>query len=439
MKLVYHNSSTVTIVENDTRILCDPWILDGEYYGSWFHYPKFVIDSTIYECDAIYISHIHGDHLSENSLKRFNKKIPIYINHYKSPFVKIKLKLLGFENIIEVGHSQEVLIGDISLKIFSADNCNPEVCGKFIGCSKVEEDFEYTQIDSLALFKSIKTNQTILNLNDCPYDLASNVIKKHFCEKIIIDLLLVGYAGAGPYPQCFEFETEELKLNAANRKKKKFIDQAVNYIDLVKPKFYMPYAGTYILGGKNHDLNKYRGVPTRNEGLDLIESQIASDSQGFILKSNDEFDLNNLPDYNVYENPDAYSSQLKSYKYFYESLQIPVFSEIEELMNKAVIRYHSVRKKIKFNSEIPLIIDVLGSYFMIYNNKNKLKKIDLKILQSLDKYVKISMDSRLLKLCLMGPKYGHYDNAEIGSHIKYHRKPDTYNRALYYCLNFLHV
>ena len=29
--------------------------------------------------------------------------------------------------------------------------------------------------------------------------------------------------------------------------KKKFLDYAVNYIDLVQPKFYVPFAGTYIL------------------------------------------------------------------------------------------------------------------------------------------------------------------------------------------------
>ena len=73
MKIIYHNSSTVSIIENNTKIVCDPWILDVEYYGSWFHYPKYDIDNNIFDCNAIYISHIHGDHLSDKSLRKFEK------------------------------------------------------------------------------------------------------------------------------------------------------------------------------------------------------------------------------------------------------------------------------------------------------------------------------------------------------------------------------
>ena len=65
MKIKIYRSSTVGIFSNGVKILMDPWLTDGEYYGSWFHYPYFKIDDYIDELnsyDAIYISHIHPDH-----------------------------------------------------------------------------------------------------------------------------------------------------------------------------------------------------------------------------------------------------------------------------------------------------------------------------------------------------------------------------------------
>ncbi len=38
-----------------------------------------------------------------------------------------------------------------------------------------------------------------------------------------------------------------------------------------------------------------------------------------------------------------------------------------------------------------------------------------------------------------GVKYVHYDNAEIESLINNYGKPNNYNRAIHYYLNFLHV
>ena len=39
---------------------------------------------------------------------------------------------------------------------------------------------------------------------------------------------------------------------------------------------------------------------------------------------------------------------------------------------------------------------------------------------------------------LSGPKNAHWNNAEIGSHLTFERKPDNYERGLYYCLSYFH-
>ena len=63
------------ISEKDTSILCDPWLVDGEFYGSWCIFPSLTIKPEDFDnVDAIYISHIHPDHFSVKTLKRMNKK-----------------------------------------------------------------------------------------------------------------------------------------------------------------------------------------------------------------------------------------------------------------------------------------------------------------------------------------------------------------------------
>ena len=41
MKLEFLKSATFLITKNNKNLLVDPWLADGEYYGSWYHYPKF--------------------------------------------------------------------------------------------------------------------------------------------------------------------------------------------------------------------------------------------------------------------------------------------------------------------------------------------------------------------------------------------------------------
>ena len=83
----------------------DPWLTDGEYYGSWCHYPYYDLDKNINEINsynAIYISHIHPDHSSENTLKKISKEIDIDLNIIDTPLSK-KLKNFKLIGVVEKG------------------------------------------------------------------------------------------------------------------------------------------------------------------------------------------------------------------------------------------------------------------------------------------------------------------------------------------------
>ena len=114
-------------------MLTDPWLTEGEYYGSWYHYPPFEDKNLAsLEYDFIYVSHIHPDHLSEKTFKALPYKKPVLIHNYESKFVKRKLEMLGFE-VIECNNADPFQFDNgSSITIYAADNCNPELCGKFL-------------------------------------------------------------------------------------------------------------------------------------------------------------------------------------------------------------------------------------------------------------------------------------------------------------------
>ena len=73
MKLTYLHSASVIIHNEDTKVLCDPWLVNGEFFNSWGIYPPYDFKPGYFsDIDFIYISHIHPDHAStlyQNSIK----------------------------------------------------------------------------------------------------------------------------------------------------------------------------------------------------------------------------------------------------------------------------------------------------------------------------------------------------------------------------------
>ena len=140
MNLTYLQSSAVMISNNDAKLLCDPWLVDGELYGSWSHYPPSKFKPEEFnDVDFIYLSHIHQDHFSQKTLSQMNKDIPIVIYNFESKSLKKGIEHLGFK-VIELDHNKRTkLKDDFHITILSADNCNPELCNKYFGCTPLEK------------------------------------------------------------------------------------------------------------------------------------------------------------------------------------------------------------------------------------------------------------------------------------------------------------
>jgi UDP-MurNAc hydroxylase len=444
MKIKYIKSACVAVESNGVKILTDPWLVDGEYYGSWCHYPPLEIDKEYFNnIDYIYISHIHPDHFSKKTFEILNKTIPVLIHQYASPFLKMNIERLGFK-VIELPHNQKTeLKNGITIDILVADNCNPELCAKFMGCGIVETKFKSTQIDSLSVISD--GNNSILNVNDCPYELAEESIEVVLNKYNKIDFLLVGYGGAGPYPQCFVLSDDE-REKAEESKILQFLSQGEKYISLVNPDFYMPFAGTYTLAGGLSNLQNNRGVPELEEAIEYFNNSSLinqSKSKSVVLNTYDYFDLETKRPSKNYipvkkdEKEQYIKDVLSKRKLDYEFDEEPTKEEVLKLVPSSYKRLNDKRKEINFISNTKVLIKLKEDLFIKLSfNGDDFELVEN--LNGLESFVEYQLSLKLLYRILRGPKYAHWNNAEIGSHIRYRRVPNKFERGLYHSMCFFH-
>ena len=448
MKIKLYRSATVGIEFDNFKLLMDPWLTDGEYYGSWSHYPQFDFENNLKEInsyDAIYISHIHPDHCSEETLKKISKNIPIYIHNYHKKFLKFKIENMGFK-VFELDNNKKTKIGsDIEINIIAADNCNPELCYKHVGCAILNDNKKNSQqIDTISIINNKK--YCIVNTNDSPFDLACETLDEINKQYQKIDLLLTGYSGAGPYPQCFPDLSTEKKISEGNKKKIYFLDQAYNYIKKLKPDFYLLFAGTYSLSGKLWNLEQFKGVPTFEEANQYLEKKLLTDyvknSKALRLNNDISYDFKNKKFSNPYKV--TLISELLIYsknflakkKRKYERNELINIDEIYELSLKAHSKFLNFKSLTNSIFKTDIYIQIKDKYIKIPFDDKKLTLEDN--INNDNDFLNLNLDERLLKDILLGPKHAHWNNADIGSHIQFSRNKNIYQKDVHYCLNFFH-
>lgn len=244
MKVRYIYSACLEIETPDIRILTDPWFSEGIYDGAWYQFPRIADPlEAIREPDLIYVSHIHPDHYDPDFLRALFAKWgekPVLIPDFAKNHLEVKARFDG----IAVTPIREKRFGDTALHIV------PNI---------IPTD---TDIDSALLVAA--EGQSVLNLNDCiwhePHVRELQSLIRTYTEEL--DLLALGYTGAGPFPQTyFDPETERAELEAAAAaKKEQFFTRYRRYAEAFPAKHRLPFAGKYILGGRLAPLNPYRGV-----------------------------------------------------------------------------------------------------------------------------------------------------------------------------------
>ena len=288
-------------------------------------------------------------------------------------------------------------------------------------------------------------DKNILNINDCPFELADSSLKKISQIYDNIDLMLLGYGGAGPYPQCVENFEDSKKEKESEKKRIKFLDMSKKFIKEINPKFYLPFAGTYYLSGKLSKLQKFKGVPSIEDASQYLERNIAGKSQCLRLSPDSTLSLNN------FETSDKYipinNSEIEEYlknvlskrKLSYENEKEDSIENIYDLAKKAHSRFLDKKKQFNLTLDTDVLIKLKNKFIHLDNSNDQINLKELREIESINKYVIYDLDIRLLKNILSGPRFAHWNNAEIGSHIKFTRKPDIFERKIYDSICFFHA
>ena len=398
-----------------TKILCDPWIVDGVFEDAWYHYPPLKTKlSDIQNVDGIYVSHIHPDHYDQRYFN-FSKDIPLIILDEEPNFLKKNLAKNGYNNFLEVKNNQTVEFKEFKLTLF-----RPFTKHVF------EESVLGNLVDSAIALED--NGVTAINFNDNQPDAnACSFLKNKFKN---VHFATLNYNAAGPYPSCFDNLTDEEKITEHDIILKRNFDHLCDIIPILQPKSVLPFAGSYVIGGKNYYKNRYLGTATWDECAEYLNKNLKFNSKVFCLRENQTYDIKNQKQLEKYEKLDVnhmkqYIQSLKDKKYEFENDQMPDISELKDNIKLASSSFVDRVKRFNVELESNIYLTIENEQVQIFKGKDN------------NKHLYCDLDLRLLNRILH--KKAHWNNAQIGTHISFKRKPNKMDPDAHMCLSFFHL
>ena len=419
MKVTFiSNACAIFESSKGTKILSDPWIEDGVFDGSWCHFHSLETSlQDLQDVDAIYVSHVHPDHFYERFFD-FRKDMPIIVLDHGFNFLHKNLEKLGYKNLIKIKDNDTKSFMDFKITMFKP----------FSKHNFFEENTKVGNlIDSAIVLES--DEQIIFNANDnSPNIEACQFLKEKFGK---IDLAMMNYNNAGPYPSCFDNLSEKEKKEEHFLNLERNINFLKENIKVLEPKNFMPFAGAYVIGGKRFKKNDYLGTTTWDEcAKRLIESR-QIEANIVCLREKDTFDLTSSKSNKKYEEIDIMKmksyieNNLRNIEYPYEKDEKPNIVSLEKDLKKSIELLKQRVEKINLKPDMEVSIFLEKKEIYVCKPENSKGRLECRL------------DSRLLKRILH--KDSHWNNAEIGCHIDFYRSPNYYSPDIHTMLQFLHL
>jgi hypothetical protein len=83
---------------------------------------------------------------------------------------------------------------------------------------------------------------------------------------------MMKYNNADPYPSCLSNLTEK-NYKEQNSSITKNIDLLHSNLKILTPKYFFPFAGSYVVGGKNYYLNKFLETMTWDKCIEILKNK----------------------------------------------------------------------------------------------------------------------------------------------------------------------
>ncbi|MGH7380676.1 MAG: MBL fold metallo-hydrolase [Candidatus Methylomirabilales bacterium] len=213
------------IVYKGFSLLTDPWLCGPAFLGSWTQYPPPVVDVSTLRPDAIVITHEHSDHFHEPTLRKFQRRTPIYVPDFPNRRLVERLAVLGFLNVYPMTFGKMYEVSDnFKLTCFEPG-------------SLWNDAIVLVEIDGLRL----------LNINDAGLNrrIASLVAP--------VDVVASQFSiGASGYPLTWTHLTEAEKVHIMKRACQGMLQMLREAMDLYKAKYLLPLASHFALWHPSH-------------------------------------------------------------------------------------------------------------------------------------------------------------------------------------------
>ena len=405
-----------------TRLLCDPWIEDGVYEGSWCHFPPLTTrPEDLLDVDAVYVSHLHPDHFDERTFD-FPRDTPLIILDHGPTFLMKILKGKGYTNLILIKDGETVAFREFRLSLFApfaSHIFHPAGVGNLIDSALMIEDGE---------LRVLNANDNVLTLE------AAHSLRQSFGR---LDLAMLNYNAAGPYPSCFDNYSHEEKMAQRLRILERNFMHLQALVDILEPRFILPFAGAYVLGGAQWRKNDYLATTTWDECGEWLKAHIVADTQVLLMREHDEFDIakgfSNRPyiPIDAEAAPSYISDILSKRPYPHEADPQPDPAQMDLRIETAA---HAMQRRMKnfgMQSSFDVIIHAFDRAYRIYPTFSRDPEHDAG-----PRRLDCRMDVRLLNRIVEGRV--HWNNAEGGAHIDFVRVPDMYEYDIHTALEFFH-
>lgn len=413
--VTYYYSACVGIRTGETSILCDPWFTDGAYDGAWYQYPRLADPlSVIPEYEFVYVSHIHPDHYDAVFLRSYLQKHPqalVVIGETKPNYLSHKMKADGIPHEVHAEGQK----GRSRWRIFPND---------LLG----------SDIDSALAV--VRDDHSVVNMNDNLYNPGQLAAIKAFLPKRP-SIALLGYTGAGPYPQTYYTDSQILEKKA-EEKKQDFFGRYQQMRDALGPLLTIPFAGQYVLGGALHELNPFRGVADAVEVAEFDASAVilADGGQASVdtstLRPTAVRTAKYLPE-DVRAYTRRLSGQPMTYEVYFRDLD-PRAVPFRRLLPQA---YDRALARSVCESDHYLCIRLPEGWFAANTRKGAPSSAFVDQVEDRIPRSEITVDLRYLYGLLTG--VFHWNNAEVGSQYRTHRVPDVFQREFSAFMSFFHV
>jgi UDP-MurNAc hydroxylase len=221
MRVTYYGQACILVEAAGKKVLTDPWLTEGAYFGTWFHTHILeeagITPKTLpKDIDCLFLSHEHQDHVDPETLRHFSPEIPILICKFVTPKFRQYLQDLGFKKIIEVPSGKQITLGE-------------DLKATILGTA------EYTN-DSALMIEA--ENRRVLNETDCKL---SYTDLKAIGEKGV-DIGFYMFSGANWYPMMYDYP-DEVQLELVRRRRQALLSSFVQRIKVTRPKIAVPAAG----------------------------------------------------------------------------------------------------------------------------------------------------------------------------------------------------